>query len=156
MLLTRTLVAVATFAFHQAGISQQSAPLHRITPFGVEPALPLFIDNTCHCAVYRRGATLDDRNILVFLSMDMARINLVGAEHELPRVEFQRKRHNSYASTYADQSIRLELGVVEVPFRAYCSTHYDPPTHGSCFKGTLKLGTGRGRHLVPVTQVCGC
>lgn len=143
----------AVTLLHTARCEPNSAKI-QIAPLPVEHLDPLD-GGQCACHAFHKASALTERTVIFSTTPDSGRIRLGSHEHTLPH-QSRRPSGQGYVNAYSGDGIAVSTHTTEVQFGQVCGTHADPPTHGSCFTGTMTVRVGGWSTSVPVVLLCGC
>lgn len=147
----KTIVALASILF--VGCSAMNKQLE-LTPFEMDTVFPL-TGPDCACEYFEVGPELSFERMLLSATSKEARAVVSGRALVL-RHTTRTKIEDRWRNNYIAKDTEITVELTEVPFAARCVQYPNPPSHGSCFVGELRVVSESASQIVPVVSVCGC
>jgi hypothetical protein len=134
--------------------AQSAIKRARVSYLSEDKIFPLFSEH-CSCMTFPQDAQLTDKSIIFSATPYIGNIRLNNKDYQLPH----KSRTNDgerYTNILGEKDILVSLEMVQVSYKQVCSAYPDPPTHGSCFTGKMRIDMRNRVASIPVIQLCGC
>lgn len=112
-------------------------------------------DNACACLLYAMAPAPPFSRVLIATTPNEARVVVGGTERTLKHSQ-RRASGQQWVNSFKREGVHAVLSAREVPFGERCVQHPDPPPHGSCFVGRLRVETAGRVETLHGVQVCAC
>ena len=150
-LLATLLVMLISPTESMAQPVQNGTRLSHLLP---EKILPL-VGEQCGCIAFRTGSALVNENVLFFATPTFGHVRVANRDYQLAH-RSRRLLGKQYVNTFVAAGMSITLETTETSFEKVCSSYSDPPPHGSCFVGTMRVRVENKSTSTPVVQICGC
>jgi hypothetical protein len=137
-----------------ASVAQPASNAMLLSFLPPERVFPLDAEQ-CSCATFREGAALVDDAVIFSGTSNLGHMRVVRRDYELKHLS-RKVAGKNYINIFGSAGVNVSLTTTEVPFEQACSAYPDPPAHGSCFVGTMRVHVGKRSTAMEVVQLCGC